>query len=86
MGLGFLIATVPMLVMAIVARMNMKLNFHTIAGLIAGTCTSSSALSFVNSLSEKGLAVVAYSTVYPLAMFLRIISGQIMLMLFFNAA
>ena len=46
--------------------------------------TSSAALSFVNSLSERGLAVLAYSTVYPLAMFLRIISGQIILMLFFS--
>ena len=61
----------------------MKLNFHTIVGLIAGSATSTSALSFVNSLSEKGLAVISYSTVYPLAMFLRIISGQIVLMLFF---
>ncbi|MGN1209838.1 MAG: transporter, partial [Duodenibacillus sp.] len=63
----------------------MKLNFHTILGLIAGSCTSTSALSFVNSLSEKGLAVISYSTVYPLAMFLRIISGQIILMLLFTA-
>ena len=85
MGIGFLIATIPMTVMAIIARRFMGLNFHTIAGLIAGSSTSSSALSFVNSLSERGLAVLAYSTVYPLAMFLRIISGQIVLMLFFVA-
>ena len=85
MGIGFLIATIPMTVMAIIARRFMGLNFHTIAGLIAGSSTSSSALSFVNSLSERGLAVLAYSTVYPLAMFLRIISGQIILMLFFVA-
>ena len=83
MGIGLLIATIPMLVMGVVARSYMKLNFHTIVGLIAGSATSTSALSFVNSLSEKGLAVISYSTVYPLAMFLRIISGQIVLMLFF---
>lgn len=83
MGIGFLISSVPMFMMAVVGRKYMELNFHTIAGLIAGSSTSSSALSFVNSLSEKGLAVLAYSTVYPLAMFLRIISGQIILMLFF---
>ncbi|MBP3438415.1 MAG: putative transporter [Sutterella sp.] len=85
MVLGFIITTVPMLVMSVVARSFMKLNFHTIAGLIAGSSTSSSALSFVNSLSEKGLAVVGYSTVYPLAMFLRIVSGQIVLMLLYTA-
>ena len=79
MALGLVISVVPMAVMAVV-----RLNFHTIAGLIAGASTSSSALSFVNSLSERGLAVLAYSTVYPLAMFLRIISGQIILMLFFS--
>ena len=83
MAIGLAIATVPMLIMGIVARSRMKLNFHTIAGLIAGSATSTSALSFVNGLSEKGLAVIAYSTVYPLAMFLRIISGQIVLMLLF---
>ena len=84
MALGLVISVVPMAVMAGVARRFMRLNFHTIAGLIAGASTSSSALSFVNSLSERGLAVLAYSTVYPLAMFLRIISGQIILMLFFS--
>ncbi len=83
MAIGLVIATLPMLITGIVARSWLKLNFHTIAGLIAGSATSTSALSFVNSLSEKGLAVISYSTVYPLAMFLRIISGQIVLMLFF---
>ena len=86
MGLGLVISFVPLAIMSVVARRFMKLNFHTIAGLLAGSTTSSSALSFVNSLSERGLAVLAYSTVYPLAMFLRIISGQIVLMLFFAAA
>lgn len=85
MAIGLVIATIPMLIMGIIARSWMKLNFHTIAGLIAGSATSTSALSFVNSLSDKGLAVISYSTVYPLAMFLRIISGQIILMLFFTA-
>ena len=84
MGLGLVISFVPLAIMSVVARRFMKLNFHTIAGLLAGSTTSSSALSFVNSLSERGLAVLAYSTVYPLAMFLRIISGQIILMLFFS--
>ena len=85
MAIGLLISIIPMLIMGVVARSYMKLNFHTIVGLIAGSCTSTSALSFVNSLSEKGLAVISYSTVYPLAMFLRIISGQIILMLLFAA-
>ena len=83
MGIEYLIAMLPMLAMALLARIRFKINFHSIAGLIAGTATSSSALSFVSSLSEKGMAVVAYSTVYPLAMFLRIISGQIILMMLF---
>ena len=85
MGIGFLITALPLLLMGIVARKFMNLNFHTIAGLIAGSTTSSSNLSFVNALSEKGLAVLAYSTVYPLAMFLRIISGQIVLLLLYVA-
>lgn len=83
-AVGFLITTVPMLTMGCIARARMKLNFHTIAGLIAGSSTSTTMLSFVNRLSEKGLAVVGYSTVYPLAMFLRIISGQIILLCFYH--
>ncbi|HBC69785.1 MAG TPA: putative transporter [Sutterella sp.] len=79
-GLGLIITILPMLLVGIIGRKVMKLNFHTIAGLIAGTATSTPALTYAGSLSENSTAVIAYSTVYPLAMFLRIISGQLVLL------
>lgn len=83
-SLGLLITLIPLLSIGIIARKWMKLNFHTIAGLIAGTTTSTTVLTFVSSLSQKSIAVVAYSNVYPLAMFIRILSGQIILVIFWS--
>ncbi len=81
-AIGVPISVLPMLIVGIFARKVMKFNFHTIAGLIAGSATNTALLGFVSSLSNKSTGVVAYSSVYPLAMFLRILSGQILIMLF----
>lgn len=83
-SMGLCITVIPLLVIGIIGRKWMKLNFHTIAGLIAGTTTSTTVLTFVSSLSEKSTAVIAYSNVYPLAMFIRILSGQVILVLFWS--
>lgn len=83
-GLGLAITLIPLFIMGVIGRKFMKLNFHTIAGLIAGTTTSTTVLTFASSLSEKSTAVIAYSNVYPLAMFIRIISGQVILVLFWS--
>ncbi|MCI5851260.1 MAG: putative transporter [Sutterellaceae bacterium] len=83
-ALGLLITLVPMMTIGVVARKLMHLNFHTIAGLIAGTSTNTAILAFAGTLSEKSTAVVAYSNIYPVAMFLRIITGQVLLVLFWQ--
>ena len=83
-AMGLPISIIPMLLVGIIARRFMKCNFHTIAGLIAGSATNTALLGFVSSLSSKSTGVVAYSSVYPLAMFLRILSGQILILLFWS--
>ncbi len=78
-GCGVLITMIPPLVVGIIARL-MKLNFFSICGLIAGSYTNIPPLAYANSLTETDEPAVAYSTVYPLATFLRILSAQILIL------
>jgi len=78
--IGCCITVVPQLVVGIIARVFCKLNYHSIVGLLIGLGTNSPILAYASTLSEKNAAPVAYSTVYPLAMFLRIITGQLILL------
>ncbi len=78
-GLGFLITVLPLLVVGIIAKSIFRINYHSIVGLMAGATTDPPALAYVSTLSERNSSAVAYSTVYPLAMFLRILMGQLML-------
>lgn len=80
-GLGIIITIVPLLIVGIIARMKMKMNYHSIVGLLAGATTDPPTLAYANTLSEKDSSAIAYSTVYPLAMFLRILTGQMTLVL-----
>lgn len=84
--LGLPITIIPLLTVGIIARKYFNMNFHSIAGLLAGCSTNTSLLGFAGGLSDKSIAVISYSTVYPLAMFLRIISGQVLLMLLWGMA
>lgn len=79
---GFLITTVPILIMGIVARKVLKLNYFTLMGLIAGSNTDPPALAFANQTAGNDAPAIGYSTVYPLAMFLRILMAQVVLMIF----
>lgn len=83
-GLGLFITIIPLLVIGCISRMVYKMNYHSIVGLMAGATTDPPTLAYANSLSEKSSSSIAYSTVYPLAMFLRIISGQFILLLFWQ--
>ncbi len=78
-GCGVLITMIPPLVVGVIARL-MKLNFFSICGLIAGSYTNIPPLAYANSLTETDEPAVAYSTVYPLATFLRILSAQILIL------
>lgn len=83
-ALGLPITLIPLLVIGIFARKVMKYNFHTITGLIAGCATNTALLGFVSGLSRNSTAVVSYSSIYPFAMFLRILSGQFLIMLLWS--
>lgn len=79
---GFLITIIPILIIGIIARKKYKFNYFTIMGMIAGTYTDPPALAYANSICSKEAPSIGYSTVYPLSMFLRIFTAQI-IMLFF---
>ena len=80
-ALGLLVTIIPSLAAGAVARLFFKINYHSIVGFVAGATTDAPVLAYGATLSEKNSAVVAYSTVYPLAMFLRILSGQLVLVI-----
>lgn len=77
---GFLITTIPILIMGCVARLKLKLNYFTLMGLISGSNTDPPALAFANQTAGNDAPAVGYSTVYPLAMFLRILVAQAVLL------
>ncbi|HRN15431.1 MAG TPA: putative transporter [Xylanibacter oryzae] len=77
---GFLITVIPILIIGVIARMKYKFNYFTIMGLIAGTCTDPPALAYANGTCSKEAPAVSYSTVYPLSMFLRILTAQLIIL------
>lgn len=79
-ALGLIITVVPLIITGIVARLKFSMNYHLIVGLLAGATTDPPTLAYANTISEKDSSAIAYSTVYPLAMFLRILSGQVVLL------
>ncbi|WP_040977144.1 putative transporter [Necropsobacter massiliensis] len=82
MGYGILITFIPLMAVAVIARLYMKLNYLTLCGLLAGSMTDPPALAFANAIKEdSGAAALSYATVYPLVMFLRIISPQLLAIL-----
>ena len=79
---GFLITIIPILIVGPIARWKFKFNYFTIAGMISGTYTDPPALAYSNSICSKEAPAVGYSTVYPLAMFLRILTAQLIVLFF----
>jgi putative transport protein len=78
---GFLITIIPILIVGPIARMKYRLNYFTLAGMIAGTYTDPPALAYANSICSKEAPAVGYSTVYPLSMFLRIFTAQLIVLI-----
>ncbi|MBE8596067.1 putative transporter [Xenorhabdus sp. BG5] len=82
-GYGALITIVPLLVVSLLARVVIKMNYLSLCGVLAGAMTDPPALAFANGIhSTSGAAALSYATVYPLAMFLRIMSPQILAVIF----
>ena len=78
---GLLITVIPILIVGTIARLHCKLNYYTIMGMLAGTYTDPPALAYANSVCMKDAPSVGYSTVYPLSMFLRILTAQLIVLL-----
>lgn len=79
---GFLITVIPILIIGTIARKAYKFNYFTIMGMIAGSYTDPPALAYANASCTKDAPAIGYSTVYPLSMFLRIFTAQIMVLFF----
>lgn len=84
-GYGALITAIPLITAGILARMLAKMNYLTMCGMLAGSMTDPPALAFANNLHPtSGAAALSYATVYPLVMFLRIITPQLLAVLFWG--
>ncbi|XIS53015.1 putative transporter [Escherichia coli] len=84
-GYGALITAVPLITVGILARMLAKMNYLTMCGMLAGSMTDPPALAFANNIHPtSGAAALSYATVYPLVMFLRIITPQLLAVLFWS--
>ncbi len=79
---GFLITVLPILIMGTVARKKYHFNYFTIMGMLAGSYTDPPALAYANQCCSKEAPAIGYSTVYPLSMFLRIFTAQIIVLFF----
>ncbi len=79
---GFLITVIPILIIGIIARLKYKINYFVLAGVISGATTDPPALAFANATAGNDAPAIGYSTVYPLTMFLRILTAQILILFF----
>ena len=78
---GFLITIIPILIIGLIGKLYYKMNYFTLMGLIAGANTDPPALAFANQTAGNDAPAVGYSTVYPLSMFLRILTAQLIILL-----
>ena len=81
-GYGAIITVLPLFIVGTIGRLVFKLNYFTLMGLVSGSMTDPPALSFSNAIAGNDMPAVSYATVYPLTMFLRVITAQILILLF----
>ncbi len=81
-GLGFIITVVPLLIIGIIGRSIYKINYFTLMGLMSGSMTDPPALAYSNATAGNDSPAVSYASVYPLTMFLRVLSAQLLILIF----
>lgn len=81
-GYGFIITFIPVMIIGIIGRLFLKLNYFTLMGLIAGSTTDPPALAYSNATAGNDAPAVSYATVYPLTMFLRVLTAQLLIIIF----
>ena len=80
-GYGVLITVVPLVIVSLLARLVFKVNYYTMMGLMAGSMTDPPALGFANTSSGNDMPAVSYATVYPVVMFLRVLTAQLLMLM-----
>ena len=78
---ALIIAVVPLILVGVYARLRYKMDFFSIMGMLSGTMTNPIALNYANSLAGSDMPAISYATVYPLAMFLRVVIAQSMILM-----
>ena len=80
-GYGFVITVLPLIIVGLIARWRLKMNYYTLMGLIAGSTTDPPALGYANTSAGNDMPAVGYATVYPVVMFLRVVTAQLLILL-----
>jgi putative transport protein len=80
-GYGFIITVVPLIIVGLIARWRLKINYYTLMGLIAGSTTDPPALGYANTSAGNDMPAVGYATVYPVVMFLRVLTAQMLILM-----
>ena len=80
-GYGVIITVLPLLVVGLFARLKLKMNYYTLMGLMAGSVTDPPALGYANSTAGNDMPAVGYATVYPVVMFLRVLTAQLLILM-----
>jgi len=81
-GYGVIITVVPLLFIGFIGRKIYHLNFYTLTGLMAGSMTDPPALAYANSSAGNDAPAISYASVYPLTMFLRVLTAQLLVLIF----
>ena len=79
-GYGVIITVLPLFIVSLIARLRFKLNYYTMMGLMAGSMTDPPALGFANQTTGNDMPAVSYATVYPVVMFLRVLTAQLLIL------
>ena len=80
-GYGFIITVVPLIIVGLIARWRLQLNYYTLMGLLAGSTTDPPALGYANTAAGNDMPAVGYATVYPVVMFLRVLTAQLLILM-----
>lgn len=80
-GYGFIITVLPLIIVGLFARWKLKMNYYTLMGLIAGSTTDPPALGYANTTAGNDMPAVGYATVYPVVMFLRVLTAQMLILM-----
>ena len=81
-GYGAVITVLPVIIGGIIARLCLKLDYFTLMGVLSGSTTNPPALAYSNATADNDMPAVGYATVYPLTMFLRVLSAQLLIIFF----